>query len=176
MMKKIFACAVLALLGSTAMAADTAWYVGGDLSSTKFKAFGDSERKTGLGVYGGFQLNENIAFEGQVRSLGRWEDQGDEMTASSVSASVLFKAPMGNFALFGRVGYARNELKLDVGNASYTEHGSKALFGAGVEYMVAPHVALRAEYVNLGNNKIGSGVGSFNVKLEQFNLGASYRF
>lgn len=174
-MKKILVCVALAALGTTAMA-DTGMYVGGDLSSTKFKFPGDSEHKTGLGAHFGYALNENIAFEATVRNMGHWNINGTKYSVNSINASALFKAPMGDFALFGRVGYARNSLDWTHGSYSASQHRNKALFGVGGEYKVAKQVTLRAEYVNLGSNKIGEGSDSLDVKMAQFNFGASYHF
>lgn len=159
------------------MAADQAWYVGGDLASTKFQAFGGSERKTGVGAYGGYRVNENFAIEATVRNMGNWDTSSGKLSANSLSASVLAIAPLGDaFALYGRLGYARNSLDLTKNSSITSVHENKALFGIGGNYSINKHVMLRVEYVNLGKNQIGSGSTGFDIKMQQINAGASYVF
>lgn len=70
----------------------------------------------------------------------------------------------------------RNTLKVSEGNLSASEHKTKALFGICGDYRVAPNLSLRAEYVNLGNNKIGDGIDSITITIQQFNIGLNYAF
>jgi len=176
-MKKMIALATLALMSTASFAADKAWYIGGDLSSTQFKVEGEKERKTGFGLTVGYTLNENIAFELQARRMGKWKEDGVALTANSLSASVLAIAPVSKeVALFARVGLSRNSLELSEGNASISVHKSKALIGFGADYAIDKNLGLRAEFVNLGSNKIGSGNDSVNIKIQQFNFGLNYAF
>jgi OOP family OmpA-OmpF porin len=172
-MKKTLICMSLALLGAQAMAADAGWYVGGDLTSTKFKADGESERKTGIGAFGGYALNKHIAFEAQARVLGSWDVDGVDVSANSLSLSMLAKAPVAEqFVLFGRIGFARNSIDARQGGFSASAHESKALIGIGAEYLINKNMSVRGEFVNLGNNKIND----FSVKIQQFSVGFAYRF
>jgi OOP family OmpA-OmpF porin len=176
-MKKTLVCISLALLGAQALAADSGWYVGGDIGSSKFKAEGDTERKTGFGAFGGYSLNPNVAFEAQVRRLGSWDVEGTDVSANSLSLSVLAKAPISQqFSLYGRLGVARNSVDVSEGNYSASAHKTKALIGFGAEYLISKEFNLRAEFVNLGNNKIGSGAEAVSIKIQQFNFGLSYAF
>ncbi len=176
-MKKTIALAALALISTVSAAADKAWYLGADISSTKFEAVGESERKTGLGLSFGYVLNEHVAFEVQARRMGSWKEQGVSLTANSLSASVLGIAPIAqNFSLFARLGMARNSLDLTQGNLSASVHKNKALFGVGGSYAIDKALGLRAEYVTLGSNKIGSGSTALNLKIQQVNVGMTYAF
>ncbi|MEH0164924.1 outer membrane beta-barrel protein [Paucibacter sp. JuS9] len=176
-MKKIVALAALAFIAAHASAADKTWYIGGDISSSQFKAEGEKERKTGFGATLGYSLNENVAFELQARRMGKWKEDGVSITANAIHASVLGIAPITKeFSLFGRLGMSRNSLDLSQGNATYSLHKSKALFGFGGDYAFDKNLSLRAEYVNLGSNKIGTGTDSVNVKIQQFNVGLNYAF
>lgn len=176
-MKKTFVCIALALLGGQALAADSGWYVGGDITSTKFKIEDESARKTGIGAFGGYSLNENIAFEAQVRRLGTWDVDGLDVSANSLSVSVLAKAPIGQqFTLFARLGLARNSLDISESGFSASAHKNKGLVGFGADYLIAKHFIVRGEFVNLGNNRIGSGTDSVSIKMQQFNIGFGYAF
>lgn len=176
-MKKTVLGLSLALLGAHALAADTTWYVGGDLSSTKFKVEGESERKTGLGLFAGYALNPNVAFEAQIRRFGSWDVEGIDVSANSLSVSMIGKAPMSDaFALFARVGMARNSIDVTEGGFSASAHENKALIGVGGEYALSKNSALRVEFVNYGNNKIGSGADQIAIKIQQYNVAFRYAF
>jgi len=176
-MKKTMALAALALISTGAFAADKTWYVGGDVSSSQFKIEGEKERKTGFGLLLGYTLNENVAFEVQARRMGKWKDGSASLTANSLSASVLGIAPISKeVSLFARVGLGRNTLDYTEGNLSISVHENKALIGFGVDYAFDKNLSLRGEYVNLGNNKIGSGSNQLGIKIDQFNIGLNYAF
>lgn len=172
-----FALAALAVAAAPAFAADTGVYLGADLNRTKFSAEGDSESKTGFGVFAGYALNPNVAFEAKYARLGNWREDGVRIDVNTLNLSVLGKAPLStDLTLFGRLGMARNGLEVGFGNVTVSEHKNKALIGVGLDYALSPQVALRAEFVNLGNNKIGSGVDSVSIKMRQVNLGLTYAF
>lgn len=176
-MKKALVLAALAIAAGQVMAADNAWYVGGDIGSSKFKAEGEKSSRTGFGATVGYSLNPNVAFELQARRLGKWDADGGSLSANSLSASVLGIAPLSSqFAIYGRLGYARNSLDYSEGNVSVSVHKNKALFGFGGSYTIDKNWSLRAEYVNLGKNTIGSGADRVEVKIQQFNVGAVYAF
>ncbi|QPF71841.1 porin family protein [Roseateles sp. DAIF2] len=176
-MKKAFVLAALAIAAGQTLAAGSAWYVGGDIGSSKFKVEGEKSSRTGFGGTVGYSLNENVAFEVQARRLGRWTLDGEKLSANSLSASVLGILPLSKeFSLYGRLGYARNSLDWSEGNVSVSVHKNKALIGFGGAYAIDKNWSLRAEYVNLGKNTIGSGADRFDVKINQFNLGAVYAF
>lgn len=176
-MKKTIALAALALISTASFAADKAWYVGGDISSTQFKIEGDKDRETGFGLTVGYALNENVAFELQARRMGKWKQDGISLTANSLSASVLGIAPVSKeISLFARLGMSRNSLDFSQGNVSVSVHKNKALIGFGADYAIDKNLGLRAEFVNLGSNKIGSGSDSVSIKIQQFNFGLNYAF
>lgn len=176
-MKKIFALAALAFAASTACAADNSWYVGGDIGSTKFKAQGDSSTRTGFGATVGYQLNTNVAFEASVRRLGSWKEDGIKLSANSLQLSALGIAPLNKeFSLFARLGVSRNSLDFTFSKVDFSLHKTKAFFGLGGAYQFDKALSLRAEYVNLGNNKISAGGESAEFKIHQFNLGLNYAF
>lgn len=176
-MKKALVLAALAIAAGQVMAADNAWYVGGDIGSSKFKVEGEKSSRTGFGATVGYSLNPNVAFELQARRLGKWDLEGASLSANSLSASVLGIAPLSSqFAIYGRLGYARNSLDYTEDKVTVSAHKNKALFGFGGSYAIDKNWSLRAEYVNLGKNTIGSGADRVEIKVQQFNLGATYAF
>ena len=164
-MKKIVALAALALTALSASAADNSWYVGADIGSTTFKVTGDSDSKTGYGALVGYTLNQNIAFEGSVRRLG--SESGVDVNAWQ--ASVLGLLPLNQqFTVYGRLGVTRNSLDISQNNVDVSVNKTRALIGVGVDYKIDKNWALRAEYNDLGDN--------YNVRIDQFNVGVTYRF
>ncbi|PND37342.1 hypothetical protein C1O66_07230 [Paucibacter aquatile] len=176
-MKKIFALAALAFAATTACAADNSWYVGGDVGSTKFKGNGESDTKTGFGATVGYQLNTNVAFEASVRRLGSAKDSGVKLSVNAIQLSALGIAPINNeFSLFARLGVSRNSLDFTVNSAEVSFHKTKAFFGLGAAYQIDKALSLRAEYANLGNNKVDVAGVPLESKIHQFNLGLNYAF
>jgi len=176
-MNKFIAAAALALIATTASAADSNFYVGGDIGSSKFKVDGESGSKTGFGATLGYTLNPNVAFELSARRLGSWKEDGVTVKANALQASVLGIAPItSEFSLYGRLGLTRNSVKATEGGYSGSVHKTKALFGLGASYQLAKNVSLRGEYMNLGSNKLGSGADTVTVKMHQFNVGVTYAF
>jgi hypothetical protein len=43
----------------------------------------------------------------------------------------------------------------------------------GADFRIDPHMSLRAEYVNLGNNNVDRGI---DIKIQQFNVSLNYLF
>lgn len=176
-MKKIFAAAALTLIAASASAAGNGWYVGADVGSTKFKAEGDSDSKTGFAGLVGYALNENVAFEATVRRLGSENVGGSDVKANALQVSVLGILPVGNgFSLYGRLGAGRNSLDISEKNVTVSITSTEAVLGLGAAYQINNNFSVRAEYADLGSNKIEAGGFSTKVKISQFNVGVNYSF
>lgn len=173
MKKHIALLALAAAVSTPVLAADADWYLGADLNRTKFSVDGESESKTGLGLFLGYNLSKAVAFEAKYARLGTWREDGVRIEVNTLNASVLGKAAVADdLVLFGRLGVARNTVEAGMGNLKASEHKTKALIGVGLDYALTPKMGLRAEYVNLGNNKIDFA----SVKMRQLNLGLTYAF
>ncbi|RQO63295.1 hypothetical protein DBR47_01755 [Paucibacter sp. KBW04] len=176
-MKKIFAAAALSLIAASASAAGNGWYVGADVGSTKFKNEGETITKTGFGALVGYSLSENVAFEATVRRLGSWDVDSVDTSANALQVSVLGILPLGNgFSLYGRLGASRNSLDASYQNVTASVSSTEAVFGLGAAYQINNNFSVRAEYADLGNNKIEAGNFSTKVKINQFNVGLNYAF
>jgi opacity protein-like surface antigen len=169
------ALAATALLSSNAMAVDEAnWYGGLTVGSTQFKGNAGSQRKTSYGVQLGYSFNPNVAAELQVQRLGKWSNADGSIKANAVSGSVLGKAPVNDVvSLFARLGLSRNSVKVSGDEASFSAHKTQVLYGLGADFRIDPHMSLRAEYVNLGNNNVDRGI---DIKIQQFNVSLNYLF
>jgi hypothetical protein len=155
MIKKIAFVATLALVSSTAMAAEPTWYVGGDVSTTK--GDGDSHQETGYGAFGGYQFNPSIALEAGVRRL---VSEGD-FHVNQVAFSAVGTLPVGNnFSVFGRLGV--NRLTLNGGGAS--DSATRGLYGIGVAYNFSSAISARMEVTKPMSD------------LTNLSIGVSYKF
>lgn len=149
MLNKIVLAATLAIASTAAAAAGDApyFYAGADVGTTKVD--GISDRESGYGVLGGYQINASLAIEAGYRSLidynATYEDEQYDYRLTQMSLSVVGSIPLNEqFKLFGRVGYNRI-----VGKTSYDfghkEHTTRGMFGAGIQYDFTPAVSARVE-------------------------------
>ena len=138
MLKKIAAAAALAIVASTAVAAEApAFYIGADVGSTKLDGFDD--RETGYGVFAGYQINQTYAIEANYRMLA--DVDGAEADQFGLSAIATLPLSSG-FNVYGRLGYNRAEL---TGAGSFSRKESGVLYGVGLGYEFSPTVAARLE-------------------------------
>lgn len=142
MIKKIVIAATLAILGTSAMAANGApnIYVGGDIGSTKYKGFDD--RETSSGAFAGYNFNETFALEAGYRVLADF----DTTKVTQASLSMVATAPISpGFNVYGRLGYNRLEEKTEILSINDTEHDSSFLYGVGLSYDFTPTISGRVE-------------------------------
>ena len=109
------------------------------------------------------------AFHG--RATGTVLDIDGEAKAKSVGLSFVGILPIDQFDLYGRIGYARSELKV---NASATlaptpvnvkDKQNEATYGVGARWTFIPHWALFAEWMK--NDKID---------IDSYLIGIDYKF
>lgn len=152
-MKKLMALAMAAAFAAPAFAGD--FYAGADVGRNKFSDSGVSVTKTGLAVFGGYKLNENVSLEAGYRSLMKESaSQGSESVTVDLYAlqfSGVFSAPVSNeLSLYGRLGL--NSLRGDVtyknGSTTINDGGNetKLLWGVGASYAFSKDVSLRVEF------------------------------
>jgi OOP family OmpA-OmpF porin len=144
MIKKITVAALLAATSFAASAAQGNFYAGADIGSSKFKGYSSD---TSVGVFGGYNFNQNVAVELGYRDLG---DFGGSVKQTAVS--VIGSVPVANkVAVYGRLGF--NRLSGD------GEHVNRGLFGAGVSYeftkQFTGRVELQRQYNNAHNLSVG---------------------
>ena len=130
-------------------------YVGGNLTSTTITDLGS---KVGFGGFVGFKVNESIAIEGGVQSLGKYTVGNTSVSSSAYNISVLGMLPLDpKFSIYGRLGYG--SLTSPVNGVSADT--SSVLFGIGAKYNINPNLAVRGEYTRLA-----SEVGTFGVGVQ----------
>jgi OmpA-OmpF porin, OOP family len=160
-MKKIVVLSLAALLAGSAMAGDA--YIGVDVANTKVSDLDLSG--TGLGVYGGYRMNDSLGFELGYRRLFnetvREQGINVKLKATALQASALFFVPVGaDTALFARLGVNRLEAKVSIQSFSEKESETKGLFGLGLDYSFSKSTAMRVEFQrpDSGTNVLSLGV------------------
>lgn len=143
MIKKVW---IAAMLGAAAMtmsagalaqrAAETGWYVGGEVG--KFDL--EDEDDTAIKFIGGYQINRNFAAELGYGML--FDKSGVEVTAWELVGIASF--PLGNkFSVFGKLGFAMWDADAGIfGSAD----GTDLTYGVGLKYDLTPKFAIRGQW------------------------------
>ena len=154
-----------------------------------------SRNSEAYGVFGGYQITDNLAVEAGYEYFGRAKaktngEQYFRHTAHGTTLALKGSYPvLADLDVYGRVGAAliRSDYKVTDGSDVYKYHNLKVspVFAAGVEYAILPELALRAEYQwvsrvgNLGKAERKAGVDSdtrYSPDIGSVALGLSYRF
>jgi len=154
-----------------------------------------SRNSEAYGVFGGYQITDNLAVEAGYEYFGRAKtktngEQYFRHTAHGTTLALKGSYPvLADLDVYGRVGAAliRSDYKFNEGNDVKKYHNLKVspVFAAGVEYAILPELALRAEYQwvsrvgNLGKavEKADGVRGTeYSPDIGSVSLGLSYRF
>jgi len=182
---KTAATSLLALAALCAMScahAEDKFYLGasvGQRSALTLRANGVTEQDTSesraFGLRGGVEIDPHWAIEGGYTSFGKHAFA----SGASVRLGALYLAGKGSvalgerFSLFGKVGVARQSIRLSgAGAADGSDSKARALFGAGAVYRINEQVDLSAELVDYGT--VHSGAGK--LTLRQLEAGLNWRF
>ena len=107
---------------------------------------------TGYKVIVGYRIIDWVAVELSYSNYGDPVDSffgvDTEASYDAKSASVLGMLPLGNFDLFGRLGFARLDAKFTaVGfGVSDSQESTEPVFGLGAQYRPASNFAIRLEW------------------------------
>ena len=155
-----------------------------------------SRNSEAYGVFGGYQITDNLAVEAGYEYFGRAKaktngEQHFRHTAHGTTLALKGSYPvLADLDVYGRVGAAliRSDYKFNFGNNVQKYHNLKVspVFAAGVEYAILPELALRAEYQwvsrvgNLGKALRKDGANNpvvrYSPDIGSVSLGLSYRF
>ena len=156
MFKKIVAAAALAIVASTAAAADgPGFYIGADVGSTEVDIdnFGDfdfDDSDSGYGVFAGYQVNQTFAIEATYRRLSDidvgFTGGSANLKSEQLGLSAIAGLPLTtNLSLYGRLGYNRIDLKASGPLGTREDDESGVLYGVGLGYAFSPAVSARIE-------------------------------
>jgi OOP family OmpA-OmpF porin len=160
MFKKIAFAATLAILASSAFAAEKpSFYAGADIGSTKID--GISDRQTSFGGFIGYQFHENFAVEGGYRRLADFDViKGANLTLDQAAVSVIGTLPLSSgFNVFGRLGYNRVEATGNAGSFSSTASDTGVLYGVGLGYAFNAKISARVEVQKPSSDSSNVSVG-----------------
>ena len=150
-----------------------------------------SRNSEAYGVFGGYQITDNLAVEAGYEYFGRAKaktngEQYFRHTAHGTTLALKGSYPvLADLDVYGRVGAASIRSDYKFTNAKYHSLKVSPVFAAGVEYAILPELALRAEYQwvsrvgNLGKSLRKAGVANdvrYSPDIGSVALGLSYRF
>lgn len=152
------------------------FYIGGGLGQSDAKDGCDGISGPGVScdsedtawrLFGGYQLNTNLALElgytdlGELSATGPGGSASAEATALELSALGMFPIAEG-FSLYGKAGVYRGEVDSRASiaglSASASEDNTDFTLGAGVQFDMTRNVALRGEwqrYMDMGGEETG---------------------
>jgi OOP family OmpA-OmpF porin len=181
------AAATLSAAPAFAQQVQQPWYVGvgagvGNLNMSGQDLTGLSNARlddtdTTYTIRGGYRFHPNFAVEVGYYDLGKY-DFGGSIGTTSVTGSAKAKsygislvgiAPIGQFDLYGRLGYAESELKANAGtnlvSANAIDRQGEATYGVGARWNFTKEVGFFAEWMK--NDKI---------KVDSYMAGIDFRF
>ena len=124
-------------------------YAGGNLGSPGYHDDVNGIPGNGTGVsgkvYGGYQVNPNVAVEAGGMDLGHVDEATGKVKGQGLFVDLVGSLPIAqDWSLLGRVGAARANLETSNGD----DHGAGLDYGAGVQYKLNSNVSLRGEWEN----------------------------
>lgn len=193
---------------AAAVGAVPGWYLGGNIGLSRAEidedrirdglesegfavtSFDDDVRDLGYKLFGGYQVNRYLAFEGGYFDLGKFDFEtttlpagtfDGEIEITGLNLDVVGMLPISSrFAAFARGGITREQARdrfsatgaVDLSDASRNKKATNYKFGFGVEYALTDAIGLRAEAERY---RIDDAV-SRNGDVDLYSVGLVYRF
>lgn len=170
----------LALIGSGAWAADSGFYMGGDIGRTKNNANATTDPRanvkksdTSYGIYGGYQLNRYLAAEVGVARLGTQKIGNTNSKTTTYSLDAIGRLPVSDsLAVYGRLGGAHYERSYN-GIPNERAHSVGLKVGVGADYAINKNWAVRTELTRYNHMPVAAGYGQHSDALS---MGVRYQF
>jgi len=129
-------------------------------------------------VRGGWRFSPFGAVEVGYYDFGRYKFSGTAVgnaipvdgsaRAQSVGISLVGIIPINTVDIYGRIGYAHSQVKLNanavLSTVNQNDRQNEATYGAGLRWTFAPHWALFGEWVKNDNIKVDSYVGGIDYR------------
>lgn len=133
-----------------------------------------TDSATGLGVFGGFAFNPNIAVEAEYLSLGEVKGGGFTAKSSGFSVGAVGSFPINEqFSLFGKLGYAMLVTKVTPAGVTPDLKGNAITYGLGGQYNVSPSVGIRLGW---DSYKLDDSSQNFKGKNSMISVGGVFKF
>lgn len=163
-MKKLIVAAVMSCATMSAMASD--FYVSGSVGQSDIKGV-EAEladhKDTAVSLAAGWQFHENVAVEVGYANTGKFDGAKTQALQTSLVGSYQV---MPKVELFGKVGVARTQMKVD--GEKYNK--TSAVYGVGVGYEVAKNIKATTEFTQY------SKFAGPDDKLNIVSVGLKYQF
>jgi len=195
MLKKLLGLAIITAFASTAVtpviAADTPFYVGGQIGAAKLKetesGFSESFDFTTLSAVAGYSFNQYLAAEIRlgtgIRDESFSEGGFSEKFKISQQNLLLVKGtvPVSEaFSLYGLAGFGSVKFKYEEREPgfSYSETDTVDGFswGVGAAFNITSNWSASLEYLQLPEETFREGPFTLKFKTSSVNLGVNYRF
>lgn len=191
MLKKYLALVAVTVFVTPTFAADSPFYVGGQVGATKSKIsagdYSESFNFTTLSVLAGYNFNDNFAVEARLGTGVKSEKYRDGTYTDEYSVSnkqLLFirgNVPLSeSFSLYGLAGLGSVKLKYEEEYTLSTDTGTiKAdgfTWGVGGQFKINSNWAANLEYVQLPEKTLRDDFGNYKLKTNSVNLGIVYQF
>jgi len=161
------------------------WYFGAGIGQGHLNVSGQdlvgqdasvSNKETTYTIRTGWRFHQFLALEIGYYDLGKYSFHSavgnidGQAKAKSVGGSLVGIIPISNFDLYGRIGYARSELKV---NASATlhptplnekDHQNEAIYGVGGRWNFGRNWGVFAEWFKNDKIKVDSYVGGVDFR------------
>lgn len=191
MLKKCLGLAIITAFTTPALAADSPFYVGGQIGAAKLKetesGFSDSFDFTTLSALGGYNFNQYFAAEVRLGSGVKGESYREGSYSEKLSIEqqnlILLKGtvPVNDiFSLYGVAGFGSVKFKYTEKASSYnfseTDTVDGFSWGVGAKFNINSNWAASLEYLQLPEEKLRDGAYTLKFKTNSVNLGVIYQF
>jgi OOP family OmpA-OmpF porin len=164
------------------------WYIGAGVGGGHLNKSGSDltglnnasidSNDTAWTVRGGWRFSPYAAIEVGYYDFGRYNFHGTAVgpvvqvdgsgKAHSVSLSLVGIIPINTVDIYGRIGYAHSELKLNanapLATVNENQRQDEATYGAGVRWTFAPNWAVFAEWIKNDRISVDSYVGGVDFR------------
>lgn len=191
MLKTYLSVLVLAACSTAAVAADSPFYVGAQVSATELKETeagnSDSFDFTTLSALAGYQFTPYIAAEVRLGKGVKGESYRDfdysEKLSVDLQSMLLLKGTVpvtDTLSLYGVAGYASTKFKYEERAIGFlysdTETVDGLAWGVGAGFRVTPRLTATLEYLQLPDEKFSDGPYNFKLQANNLTLGLNYQF
>lgn len=174
-------------LSIPAYAADTGWYLFGDVGQTKFKNIDTTgipnpsvdDTDTGFRLGGGYMFHKNFGAEIAYVDLGKATVSSGGATAEAKASgevlAVVGVLPLGQqFSLLARVGFINATVKLSGPGGSVDSTDVKSTYGIGAAFNFNPQLGVRVGFDRY--SKLGDSNTTGESDVDMISLGVVYKF
>lgn len=185
--KHIAALLAASALSIPAYAADTGWYLLGEVGQTKVKDIDTTgipnpsvdDTDTGFKVGGGYMFHKNFGVEAAYVDLGKATvSSGGQTVEAKASGEVLALVgvlPLGDqFSLMARLGLINGTVKISGPGGSVDSTDVKTTYGVGAGFNFTPQLGIRLDWDKY--SKLGDSNTTGESDVDMISLGVVYKF